>query len=148
MQTVLMDGYLNKSEKGYHFFAADGDKRAMACFSISTRRPYAKKTEEGYYPYDFVPARAYGQTAEFINNTAKARDGLMFGGYLVSDPAKESNGVTYPAHLTFIVERVEYAVSNGSKSDNNTSAGTAPAATNSVSRQAATATKKRPQSPF
>lgn len=114
MQIFMTDGYLNKTEKGYHFFEAKTDKRAMACFTISVRRPYGKKNEDGYYPYDLIPARAYGQTAEFINNNVKHRDALVYKGYFVMDPAVEqADGRTYPAHLVFIVENVEFSASSG-----------------------------------
>ena len=69
---------------------------------------------------------------------------MMFKGYIVLDPAKESNGTTYPAHLTVIVESVEYAVSSGSKTESNSNNSTNT--TSSVARQSDT--KKHPKSPF
>ena len=62
----------------------DDEKRAFLGFSVSVRRNYKPEGEE-YYPEDLLYCKAFGKTAQFINDYFKKGDHLLIEGELRRD---------------------------------------------------------------
>lgn len=70
---------------------ADDEKRAFLGFTVSVRRNYKPEGEE-YYPEDLLYCKAFGATANFINNYFGKGDNLILVGELRRDEDYEKDG--------------------------------------------------------
>lgn len=128
MQTIVFDGYVlpntEKSKNNFVFFEAKDNKVAFLSFKVSTRRPFAKKDDNGYYPTDIIPCKAFGPTAELINKYYSQGGGINIASanFSIQEATEKSDGTVYPSHLVLIVREVSFpVVSKKNEEGNSTS---------------------------
>lgn len=71
--------------------AGEGDKRSFANFSISVQRNYKPEGEQ-YYPEDLLYCKAWGNTADFINNYFGQGSTIILEAELRRDEDYEKDG--------------------------------------------------------
>lgn len=118
MNQVIIDGRIipntEKSDKNYVFYPATGDpanggKQAFLHFLLSTRKEGAPKGQDGYYPTEIWPVKAFGPTAEQINQYFGPNTGIMLFGVLgEDDPYVGSDGVERKGNKHIKANRIVY----------------------------------------
>lgn len=152
MQNIVFDGRIlpntTKNQNLFMYFPAnEAEKKSSFCvFRVSTRRPYAKKGDDGYYPTDIIPVKAFGATADMVHNYFKGNDPIIVTGHFSYDIGGEKpDGTKYPDRLTVLAEKVDFCLSSSGNKDNTTKTESVPAPRATNSRPAA---RKNPMSPF
>lgn len=124
MQTIIFDGHIIPNTNGknnFMYFEGKEGKSSFVVFAVSTRRPYAKKDENGYYPTDIIPCKAFGATADFIHNYFQGRDAINIMGHFSYDQGgTKPDGTTYPSRLSVICDNVYFPESSKRESAGNT----------------------------
>lgn len=153
MQNIVFDGRIipntAKNQNLFMYFPSnEAEKKASFCvFRVSTRRPFAKKGDDGYYPTDIIPVKAFGSTADMVHNYFKGGDPIIVTGHFNYDiGGTKEDGSKYPDRLTIVAEKVDFCLnskSNGEDS-NSTSASQSKAPVSS----ARPAARRNPMSPF
>ncbi len=145
MQSIILSGYIvgntEKVKNNYMYFAgSEAEKKAsMLLLRLSVQRPFARKDENGYYPHDFIPMKAFGVTADFINKYFQPGDPITITGHFSTDRGGEKpDGTKYPDRLMVQVDTAEFCLGNGKKKEENASS--APA----TQAPAQSATRKNP----
>lgn len=132
MQTIIFDGHIipntENSQNNYRYFPANGDKKSFISFKVSTRRPFAKKSDKGYYPTDIIPCKAFGATADFVNEYFKPKDPIIVSGsFSYEQGGTKDDGTTYPNRMVIMVNSAEFCLGNGKNSEANNSGNATPA---------------------
>lgn len=150
MQSIVFDGRImpnsDKAKNNFVYFAGSDSKKSLMAFRVSTRRPFAKKGDDGYYPSDIIPVKAFGPTADFIHEHFEGGDPIMVTGYFAYDiGGVKDDGTKYPDRLGIIATNVEFCLGSGKKKDD----GDAMVKSFASTPAPATSTAKRnPLNPF
>ena len=108
---------------------AEGEKKAFLSWAVSVQRDY-KPADAQYYPEDLINFKAFGPTADFINNYFKQGDGIVITGRLQRDEDYEKDGQTIKGQLSVLVEKAMFQAgkSGGSEGSDSAPAAKAPKA--------------------
>lgn len=124
LNTVILNGKLPHFD-GTHK-AAEGEKKAFLSWAVSVQRDY-KPADAQYYPEDLINFKAFGPTADFINNYFKQGDGIVITGRLQRDEDYEKDGQTIKGQLSVLVEKAMFQAGKSGGSDGSDSAPAAKA---------------------
>ena len=105
LNTIALNGKIPNFEARYT--AGEGDKTSFMNYAISVKRD-RKKADEQYYPEDLINIKAFGGTADFINNYFKPKDGIIIVGRLQRDDDYEKDGQTVKGQLYVLVEKASF----------------------------------------
>ena len=153
MNQVIIDGRIipntEKSDKNYVFYPATGDpanggKQAFLHFLLSTRKEGAPKGPDGYYPTEIWPVKAFGPTAEQINQYFGPSTSIMLFGVLGEDDPYVVDGVERKGNKHIKANRIVYGY--GGKPKDETAAtvtGSAPRTVSMPTRNAGNTTLLR-----
>lgn len=114
--TIHIEGYWPTAEKmgkGYMFNEGNADKKSFLRTSISVRESYkAKDADE--YEYFYVPIKAFGSTAEYLNRLQPG-DFVGIEGELNRDAAYEKDGVKVYPDMHVVVRNAQRYSSKASR---------------------------------
>ncbi len=100
-----------------HFEGTDG-KKSMSIFKISVQRSY-KKPGEQYYPEDLITCKAWGPTADFVNQYFEQGKGIIVVGELAEGGTYQKDGEDVKEEMFVRVSDVSFQ----SRSNNSASTG-------------------------
>jgi single-stranded DNA-binding protein len=109
---IIMSGRIinntEKSQHNYMFHPATEEKKAFLRMAISCIKPGSKKGDNGYYPTDLWTVKAFGATAEMINNLWGPNKTVCISGELtMSDEyTSPTDGTVYPPRPEIIANSV------------------------------------------
>ena len=137
MNTIMIDGRVMKNTENaphnYMFNASNGEKKSFLRMTISSTKPGSKKDEKtGYYPTDFWTVKAFGQTAEFINQYFGPGSRVVVSGEItMSEPyTAPETGKEYPARPEIIASRVWIADAPSNTTESGSTGGVTQKQTN------------------
>lgn len=111
---VLINGKIPHFEANYK--AGEGEKTSFMNYAISVKRD-RKPADAQYYPEDLISIKAFGGTADFINNYFKAGDGIILQGRIQRDDDYEKDGQTVKGQLYVLVEKAMFPDGKASGND-------------------------------
>lgn len=109
----VLNGKLPHFESNYK--AGEGEKASFMSWAISVQRAY-KPADAKYYPEDLINFKAFGKTADFINNNFSQGDAINVVGRLQKDDDYEdSNGEKKRGQLYLLVNEVSFSMGGKSQ---------------------------------
>ena len=152
MNQVIIDGRIlpntEKSPKNYAYYPATGDpanggKQSFLHFLLSTRKEGAAKGPDGYYPTEVWSVKAFGPTADQINQYFGPSTSIFLFGVLgEDDPYTDANGVEHRGGKYIKANRIVYGY-GGKPKDEVTAAAATGYATTAATRPASAPTPQK-----
>jgi len=131
MNQIIITGRIipntEKSSKNYAYHPATGDPAAggkpswLHCL-LSTQKEGAPKDENGFYPTFIVPVRAFGPTADQINQYFGENTNIQVFGVLMQSDDYVVDGVEHKGGLYIKANRIVYGFGGKPKSEMTASA--------------------------
>lgn len=145
MNKIIISGNIvgnsEKAPKMYTYYKGNDDKKSVVNFFVSVIIPHTKKEENGYYPSDLHPVKAFGQNADFINQFFTNGSAVSIEGYLKQERGSlKEDGTRYPDHTYIIVDSVEFPPMHRGQAKEGNPSGTQAYASPAAARK--TPTKK------
>ena len=72
MNVCLFEGTICGGNAAPKYFPTDGQKKSLLTFSVAVQG--SRKDANGQYEADFISCKAFGPTADFVNNYFKEKD--------------------------------------------------------------------------
>ena len=119
MNSVVLSGRLTKEPK----ISGEGDKK-VAFYTLAVERK--KKAENGEEKADFISIKAFGKTADFVQNWLHKGTKMIIRGHIQTGSYTNKDGVTvYTTDV--VVDDQEFAESKSVAEQNAVQTGTKPA---------------------
>ena len=118
LNNVTLNGRIPHFEARYT--AGEGDKTSFMNWAVSVQRD-RKPADAQYYPEDLINIKAFGGTADFINNYFKAGDGIVIVGRIQKDEDyTDKEGNQQKGQLYVLVEKAMFQAGRASGGDEGT----------------------------
>lgn len=107
LNNVNLNGKIPHFEGNYK--AGEGDKTSFLSWAVSVQRD-RKPADAKYYPEDLINIKAFGGTADFINNYFNKGDGIIISGRIQKDDDYEKDGKQMKGGMYVLVEKASFPV--------------------------------------
>ena len=134
MNQIIITGRIipnsEKSNKNYVYTPSTGDpnmggKPSWLHCLLSTQKEGAQKDDKGFYPTFIVPMRAFGPTADQINQYFGENTNIQVFGVLMQSDDYEVNGETRKGSLYIKANKIVYGFGGKPKDETASVAGSA-----------------------